>query len=431
MKSYKIITLSITILIFSYCSVAAASTESSFENLYNKMDKYMSGDTPRFIESFSWPYPGGNELEHKAYSYDSVLAVLAFLNRGEADDIRRAKVICEGFIFVQDIDPEADGRIRDAYWATNLAGPSIYDWGSRCGNLAWIIIALVECYNNDPINNEEYLESAINIGNFIINEYKDEEDRGFITGYYLDWGSPGNVVLLNSKSTEENTDVYVAFMRLYEATNDSQWIINATHAKSFVRSMYTRPENTYYCGTDEQGEIVTDYFSQAEDANAYAILAFNSREFISYTKSFIAHSGDTVSPNAKKKEEVQMLVLNEVRISYPYPVLWLEENCLTTDFGFTGFDFNTDQDGVWFEGTGNMCVAYDKLNLTEPYDTYLNELRNAQIEDPIDPYRDGAIPSASRDYLSTNLGYWYFNSPHVAATCWYIFAEERYNPLDN
>jgi len=418
---------------FSYCSVAIASTESAFENLYSKMDKYVNDDTPRFIESFSWPYPGGNELEHKAYSYDSVLAVLAFLNRGEEDDIRRAEVICDGFIFVQDIDPETDGRVRNAYWATNLAGPSIYDWGSRCGNMAWIIIALVECYNNDPINNEEYLDCAINIGNFIINEYKDEEDRGFITGYYLDWGSPGNVILLNSKSTEENTDVYVAFRRLYDATGDSQWMYNALHAKSFVRSMYTGPENMYYRGTDEQGEIVTDYFSQAEDANAYAILAFNSREVVSNAKSFTFHSGDTAISKARKRENAQVLDfdLDRMRFSYPYPILWLEENYLTTDSGFTGFDFNTDQDGVWFEGTGNMCIVYDKLNLTEPYDTYLNELRNAQIEDSIDPYRDGAIPSASRDFLTTGLGYWYFNSPHVAATCWYIFAEERYNPLDN
>jgi len=447
-KSKLIISLTL-IFIFSFCGMVMADTQSAYTNLYNKMDKYVINDdnTPRLIESFSEPYPGGNELAHKAYVYDNALAVLVFLRRGQENDIRRAKIICDGFRNVQNWDPEHDGRIRDAYWATDLAGPSIYDRGSRCGNLAWIIIALVKCYNNDPINNQIYLLGAIDIGNFIINEYKDQAGIGFITGYYLDWGNPPDYTrLLHSKSTEENVDVYVAFEKLYEATEDIRWMANANHAKNFVRSMYNWSQHMYYCGTDEDGNIVTNYFNQTEDANSYPIIRWganglyvvdplpvcdkivNSEKDDTYT---LAKLNLTTNYDISEKEENGISDPGHRTTFYPPPIPWLEENCFIMDAsGFEGFDFNTDGDGVWFEGTGNMCIAYHKLNMIPKYSAYLNQLRNSQITDQADPYRNGSLPSASIDYLSTGLGYYYFNSPHLAATCWYIFAEEAYNPFE-
>ena len=93
---------------------------------------------------------------------------------------------------------------------------------------------------------------------------------------------------------------------------------------------------------------------------------------------------------------------------------------------YEGFDFNDDQDMPWFEGTGQMVVAYWMLGNTDQAQYYLSELREVQATAPNGNGK--GIVAAPVDGLTTGFDWLYFNRLHVGATAWFIFAERWYNP---
>ena len=59
------------------------------------------------------------------------------------------------------------------------------------------------------------------------------------------------------------------------------------------------------------------------------------------------HAGHRGRPQPDHGDQLTLLLLG-----------WAEQHCYTQADGFKGFDFNDDKDGVWFEGTAQMAVAY-------------------------------------------------------------------------
>ena len=57
-----------------------------------------------------------------------------------------------------------------------------------------------------------------------------------------------------------------------------------------------------------------------------------------------------------------VLALPEVLSIHPDLLTCPETHHQTSSAGFTGFDFNNDKDGVWFEGTAQMATAYAFAN---------------------------------------------------------------------
>jgi hypothetical protein len=95
--------------------------------------------------------------------------------------------------------------------------------------------------------------------------------------------------------------------------------------------------------------------------------------------------------------------------------------------GFSGFDFNNDKDGVWFEGTAQMAVAYALVGRKGAAETLRRHLRRAQQNAPSG---DGlGIVAASHDGLSTGFGFKYFRRLHLGATAWLVFAQSEFNPF--
>ena len=91
-----------------------------------------------------------------------------------------------------------------------------------------------------------------------------------------------------------------------------------------------------------------------------------------------------------------------------------------------GFDFNTDKDGIWFEGTAQMALAYRARRDMAQANRLINTLRTAQLEAS---NSDGlGIVSASRDNLTTGFDWKYFKRLHLGATAWYLLAEQGFNP---
>ncbi len=91
------------------------------DNRYNKPRL----DEPRFLRSYE-TLPTGEPfdqmMKNTAYTYDNALVLLAFLARGQADDLRRAKLLADALVYGVDNNRQfSDGRLRNAYKCRDLA----------------------------------------------------------------------------------------------------------------------------------------------------------------------------------------------------------------------------------------------------------------------------------------------------------------------
>jgi hypothetical protein len=80
----------------------------------------------------------------------------------------------------------------------------------------------------------------------------------------------------------------------------------------------------------------------------------------------------------------------------------------------------------WFEGTGQMVVAYRVLEDVDQAEYYRGELR--EVQDTATNGDGKGIVAAPADGLTTGFAWLYPNRLHVGATAWFVFAELGYNP---
>ena len=366
-------------------------------------------DELRYLVSYeATSAPDDIFLKNVAFTYDNALVMLAFMARGTEEDWKRAKILGDSFIYSQNHDRSfKDGRLRNAYQGGDIADlngsarlPGWWDdkekkWfedryydSSYTGNLAWVMLSLLRYY--EVKNESQYLEASEKLGNWIYNNTYDTRGAGGYTGGYD--GYDGNQTKLQWKSTEHNLDVYVAFMKLYEATNNSLWKNRAMHAKNFVKAMWNEKEGNFWTGTLDDGITLNKNVLPA-DVNTWGLMALGELE------------------------------------KYGAGINWVENNCIVNDSkgdGFKGFDFNDDQDGVWFEGTAHTVIAFQIKNETNKSMQYLMELRKAQTS--ANNSNGKGIVAASHDGVSTGFDWVYNNRLHIGATAWYIFAERNHNP---
>jgi hypothetical protein len=100
--------------------------------------------------------------------------------------------------------------------------------------------------------------------------------------------------------------------------------------------------------------------------------------------------------------------------------------CLEPFCGFTGFAFDDNQGGVWFEGTSYTAMVYQMLNQFSNSSYYLSEVERAQ-EEALGSNGYG-ITAACHNEVHTYF-HDLFSSPHIAATASYICAKQGYNVL--
>jgi hypothetical protein len=401
---------------------------------------------PRFIRSYMPLNSGGPDLYFRNVScvYDNALAILAFLARGNADDLRRAKLLADAFVYVQKNDRKFhDGRLRNAYACGDISDPSQgdkarlpgwwgpvdasqriennaierkYCWwedeyfvGSDCGNMAWAIIALVSYWEKAgrPYNSD-YIKAAENMGEWIVKKYSIQRSVAGYTGGVVGWASTEchteGQEESKWKSTEHNIDIFVAFTRLANAENSETWKKRALHAKKFVDQMWDENKKHFWTGTTPNG-VTPNKKPIPLDVHPWAILAM---------------------PDVEK---------------YRAGIQWAKDNCLATSkgvSGLVGFEFKAYQNddggvkdprGIWWEGTAQMVVAYKLLGMDKDAMNYLEALRKYS-------FGSGALSgiwACSTPECLTGFkrewGEWkYYRRQHVGATCWYIFAELGWNP---
>jgi len=380
-------------------------------------------DEPRFLVSYETIHSSADfdtTMKNAAFIYDNALALIAFLSTGKTDGIRRAGLIADSFVYAVNNDRYfTDGRLRNAYQGGDLVLPHGWRphnkegtvrmpgwWDSSdtlwyedrfqvstsTGNMAWGIIALLSYY--EKVGGPQYLNAAITAAEWIEQEARDQRGEGGYTGGYDGWEmtgtNPQGQTKLLWKSTEHNIDVYVAFARLFKITGDSVWKERALHAKTFVEAMWDHDSGHFWAGTLEDG-VTLNKSVQPCDINSWGVMAL----------------GD----------------INK----YGRAIHWNEEHCSVETSGYKGFDFNDDQDCVWFEGTAHMALAYQIAGEKEKVNLYRSELRRAQKKTPQNN-RKGIVASCC-DGLTTGLDWLYYDRLHIGATSWFIFLERGLNPF--
>lgn len=381
-------------------------------------------EEPRFIASYVTrplqpdPFDGNPDddidlvFRNLAFSYDNAVSLLAFLADGKVDSLRRAKLIGDAFVFAANNDRFFDdGRIRSAYAAGDISLPPGWTPNSRIGtvrapgffdearqrsveiaqestdigNNGWAMIALLALFKET--NDSVYLDTARRIGEFIRTFRNDEGPfQGFLGGVRDPEGTaPARHIWA---SGEHNIDVYAAFNAMFEITGESRWMRDAEHARAFVERLWDPGLGCYFAGTIDPSTI-----------NRLLLVNLQAWSVLGLPDTLAIHPG----------------VLG-----------CAEGNQRTSHAGFSGYDFDSDRDCVWFEGTAQMAVAYTFAGQQASVTELLGELQRAQRSLSFGDNR--GIVSASCDGLTTGFDFKLFQRLHTAATAWNVFAQLGYNP---
>ncbi len=367
--------------------VTQASVADGYQFLDQMMDSYATGSVPRLVQSFSGG-PLGEARFTASETYDDALVIDALLAEHTSEGLSRAETIGDALLYVQQYDPDHDGRIRVAYAPTPLESPSDVQATERetdVGNMAWAGQALVHLY--EATADGPYLSGAEQIGNWIQAHCYDTRGAGGYTG-----GQTKKGKRIKWKSTEHNIDTYAFFTLLAEASGESVWSTRAAWARRFVEAMWNPGADDFYVGTAKNGKRVNKEV-QPEDVNSWSYLALEDPAFAG-------------------------------------SVSWDVTNLAVSEGGFSGVSFcQGERTGVWFEGTAHLA---DALELREaPGDaaqaeTYESEIEYAQAHAP---NADGLGIVAASDELGDCEGEFYFPSLHTGATSWYLLAAERVDPF--
>jgi len=363
---------------------------NAYSHLYAVMDKYAAGEALRLLESYE--DTDGFSDGDTAWVYDNALVMLALMARGIATDWERANALADSLVYAQNNDPDfADGRVRDAYSAASLVGTDgktqIASPGSATGNMAWTMLAWLGYW--EAKGGTSYLDAATQLGQWIYDNAYDTRGAGGYTGGYS-----SGLGEYQWKATEHNIDVYVAFMKLYEATGDPAWFGRARHAKNFVQAMWNEAGGYFWTGTTNNGVIINPS-PIPEDAQSWGLMALGEAD------------------------------------TYGAGITWAESNlsinpCPSCN-SYHGFKFSDVGDGCWFEGTAHMAIAFQIKGEAAKADDIVGVLRNVQTSAP---NNNGAgIVAACPDGAETGFGWSYPNALHIGATAWYLFAERGHNPF--
>ena len=329
-----------------------------------------------------------------AYVYDNALAGLALLAAGDAP---RAARIADALVLAQTHDPDhRDFRLRNAYRAGTMrllhgavplpgwwdaAGghwaEDPYQTGSETGPIAWAIL-LWTALARARVNAARYREAATRAADWIVTQCR--APRGFTGGVF---GFPPHPQRLRWTSTEQNTDLAVAFARLGRRAE-------AAHAARFVRAMRDPATGLFAAGLLPGGapnRLV------AADANLWPVLAG-----LAPPAGIAACLGALGQPRGAP----------------------------------AGIGFSAASQGLWTEGTGFALLALRRAGgHAEAAARFAATLRAART-------RSGFLRATGGAVLSTGLAvgpgrgakpFLYYPVPALAPTAWAALADSGHDPL--
>jgi hypothetical protein len=410
--------------------------------------------------------------------YESALAVLALLARGNPEDLDTARWIADALVYALENDnaglaiPPApaghrglhsayssgdlplnnaqpqgalDGQIRLSGFSASdrLCGPTrfcvVLD-GATGGNNAFAIYALAAAYRR--LGDDRYLQAAIEIGNWIHASLLDATGTGF-GGYFLGYPDQGlPKTLLTGKSIENNADIFRAFQILAEikaragqAMEAAEWRRRARIAGDFVLAMFDAQDGRFFAGTVPVGTppgpgIRPDGPSRGDDV-------VNTYEFLdAQTFTTLAMGGS----------------LYRRAIDWRRPVHWMLDRfsraVVAGGERFEGFSLveqpDAGPDGVAWEFTAQAVLTMryvDALYCEQRFEAqaqhYLEEIRKAQLRAPFGDGR-GVVAATMESGDALHPYEQCLSTPFqciaqrvgLAATTWAIYSDLGRNPFE-
>ena len=428
------------------------------------------------VPQLNYPIPTDQVNRNPATLYESALTTLAFLARGQAQDINSAVTVANSLDYALHHDNHGDpiptagtyAGLHSAYEAGDLAflnaqAPSIglgqagdvrlsgftasanlcgatqfclvLDGGAG-GNNAWATLALAAAYVHT--GNLAYLNDAEELGTWIATALADNSGTGY-GGYvigYSDGGSPKQLQL--GKSIEQNADIFAAFNLLAQIESmrgntsaANLWASQAKIAGDFVIQMFDSTKGRFNAGTVDNvfttgpGPGVCPSSTQIKGHDTV-----NTCDFLdANTAPVLAMSGSTTYNNA---------------INWSLPIQYLANFAQTvTAAGVTyqGFDLLSASagTGIGWEFTSQAVAAYETgLDTTGSgaINTYLQQLLQAQNSAPFGD-GSGIVAATLQNGDSLTPVAQCLNTPYqcipervaLASTSWAAMAEQGMNPM--
>ncbi|MCA2217253.1 hypothetical protein [Jidongwangia harbinensis] len=424
-------------------------------------DAYVKGAEPRLLQS----YNNESGLMTAAFVYDNALAILAYLANPTVANVRRARLIGDAFLWIQDHDEAfADGRVRQAYAAGPMLfyggspafpglrrddGKAAFLWpfgfgGSSTGDMAWAGLALAQLYADTRIR--KYLDGAVALARWIAGNESGYTHGGYHGGMQTDGVTPQRWT-----STEHNIDVYAFFMLLAKLTRDRRWHTRADAAAAFVGNMWNRADRFLWTGTlgglEGEDPNLINTGNIPEDVQTWAVLGMGDRRYDPSVDWVMDQLWNTDSAGGTSQ------LAPDVRIS---GVTYSSQAKAITG-PISGSDLPNHRDAVWLEGNGHAALALlqrrksgdraiAKRLLAE---TVVAQNRvgagqtvgrtadpdGGRLSDPAGggtwtgtplPARSGVVAASSA--FDTGFAFGYFQRQHVGATAWFLMAAQNFNP---
>ncbi len=429
-----------------------------------------------------FPFPPDQVLRNLTTTYESSIALLALIARGDKQDLADATSIANGMdyalhnenagdpipaapdtstglhngyengdlpLFNNQSPPEMGqaGNSRLAGFTATQQCPTtgfclVLD-GATGGNNAFAILALLAAFEQSHA--DSYLNDAREIGNWFVQNLTDTTGTGY-GGYYFgypDMGVPRPKPLMVNKSIENNADIFAAFTALAAVETQlgntaaaGSWTIDANVAGDFVMQMYDSINGRFNVGTVPTGTMpglgVCPTGSQQGNEVIDTCDFLDAQTFVT-----LAMAG---APRYRNQIDWRMPI--------QYALSNFKQTVTAAGRTYTGFDIvpspiATTPNGIAWEFTGQMVVAMnyvDQLYAQKGFATsakaYLAQIGDAQ---KFAPFKDGdglvAATLQNGDQLAPLDQC--LDTPFqciaervgLAATVWSIFADENINPF--
>ena len=334
------------------------------------------------------------------------------------------------------------GDVRLAGFSVTNAPPTFYlvlD-GATGGNVSFAILAM--CSGFKKFNDPRYLDAARQMANWIVYYLKDTSGTGF-GGYFLGYPDNGEPkVLVQGKSTENNSDVFASLSVLAELERQLgnsagmiEWTTNANVAGDFVMAMFDTNLGRFYAGSVPVGTAPSDGVQPSgpqlgnEIANTYDFL-----DTATFTTLALADA-----PRYRNQIDWRRVV--------QFMTNHFSQAISVGNHSYSGFDIvgvpTAGPNGIAWEFTGQAVLTMSFVDglygqsLFEPASAYyLAQIRTAQTNAPFNDgvglvastVQDGDALVPIEQCLSTPFQ----SIPErvgLAATTWAIFADSGFNPL--
>jgi hypothetical protein len=403
-------------------SQQGASLRAAVRFLQRAVDAYRPAGY-RLVQS----YQDNSGLTDVGFIYDNALTAMALLSAG---DVGRARAIGDALLYAQTHDVEfEDFRLRQAYHVDRFVdaqGKAVsgYEFGltgTAVGDMAWSGVALAQLARTT--RQQSYLTGALRIGRWIVdNTYSTTGLGGYTFGE--------TAGLADHKSSEHNIDVYAFFRLLARLTGDGRWNARAEHAWDFVQAVWNSADGFFWTGSDDGATINKAPKQLPLDVQTWAWLAARNRRYaaaVDWAAGNLATTDTPLRPNST------------LTGNYSVSGVVFASGTFLTDttvpIGGQSYNPKPNPAAVWFEGTAQLALTLrdrDAAGDRTAAADLMAEIRSAQLSLGQGqtfggkPGTGGIVAASSP--LDTGFGFGYFPNLHVAATSWYVFAANRFNP---